>query len=381
MTSLSAKRLVRWIAALAVLAAAGRSRAQDLPPAEDEIRDRFIAEARAAHDNHDHARAKELAQKALAMKTTPSLQKFAAHEASEVGDFAFAYLTGEKCALEADRDPNLPDKKRIFEACKAIVAKAKDKIAYVVVQVSDAPRNARITIGGQELHEAALGSPYVVNPGDVKVEADAPDYQSFRRDIHVRVTETKQVSITLSLKRKAARPDEPKPAPEEAPGESGGQRGAAGAAIKLDGTWHATYQCPLGVSHDELVRIAQHGRSISATKLTGDDCVPAGTVSWQGALSRLSFSERDLPLNASVRVTVADTRERRQVTGSLTVAEPDRLVVTVGGVAMDFLRDAGDRRRRDAGAAATRAEPSGARGVQHRYISVGARGEAARAQP
>lgn len=334
MTFLSAKRLVRWIGALALLAAAGRSRAQDLTPAEDEIRDKLIAEARTAHDNHDHARAKELAQKALAMKATPSLQKFAAHEASETGDFAFAYLTGEKCALEADRDENLPDKKRLSDACKAIVAKVKDKVAFIVVKVDDAPRDAHVTVGGQELHQAALGSPYVVNAGDISVEAEAPEYQSVKRDVHVSMAETKQISITLTLKRKAAPPD-------EGPGESGGQHGASGAAIKLDGTWRATYQCPLGVSHDELVRIAQHGRSISATKITGDECVPAGTVSWQGALSRLSFSDKDLPLNASVRVTVADARSRRQIAGSLTVAEPDRLVVTVGGVAMDFLRDTG----------------------------------------
>jgi hypothetical protein len=334
--------LVRSVAVLALLAAGrSRARAQDLTPAEDQIRDQLIADAKEAHHNHDHAHAKELAQKALRMRATPSLQELAAREASETGDFAFAYLTGEKCLLEANRDANLPDKDRLVKACTSIVAKVKGKIAYVVVKVADVPRNARITIAGQELHEAALGSPYVVNPGDIKVEADAPDYQSFERDLHVSVTETKQVSITLSLKRRAAAPDEPKPAPEEQPGESSGARGASGGAIKLDGTWRATYQCPLGVSHDELVRIAQHGRSISATKLTGDDCVPAGTVSWQGALSRLSFSEKDLPLNASVRVTVADARARRQITGSLTVAEPDRLVVTVGGVAMDFLRDTG----------------------------------------
>lgn len=340
MTFLFAERLRPWAAALALLAAGGsRARAQDLTPAEDQIRDKLIADAKDAHKNHDHARAKELAQKALTMRATPSLQELAAREASETGDFAFAFLTGQKCLLEANRDGNLPDKDRLVKACTSIVAKVKDKIAYVVVQVADAPRNARITIGGQELHEAALGSPYVVNPGDIKVEADAPDYQAFERDVHVSVTETKQVSITLSLKRKGARPDEPRPAPEDGPGEA--QRGAPGGEIKLDGTWRATYQCPMGVSHDELVRIAQHGRSISATKITGDDCVPAGTVSWQGALSRLSFSEKDLPLNASVRVTVADARARRQIAGSLTVAEPDRLVVTVGGVAMDFLRDSG----------------------------------------
>ena len=344
MTSLFAKRLGPWAAALALLAAGGsRARAQDLTPAEDQIRDKLIADAKEAHKNHDHARARELAQKALTMRATPSLQELAAREASESGDFAFAFLTGQKCLLEANRDANLPDKDRLVKACTSIVAKVKDKIAYVVVKVADAPRNARITIGGQELHEAALGSPYVVNPGDIKVEADAPDYQAFQRDVHVSVTETKQVSITLSMKRKSARPDEPRPGPGDEPGPGTKLDGAVklDGAIKLDGTWRATYQCPLGVSHDELVRIAQHGRSISATKITGDDCVPAGTVSWQGALSRLSFSEKDLPLNASVRVTVADAQARRQITGSLTVAEPDRLVVTVGGVAMDFLRDTG----------------------------------------
>src|SRR5882757_2363378 len=115
MTSRFVERVLCWSAALAMLAAAGgsRARAQNLTPAEDEIRDKLIAEAQKAHDNHDHAQAKTLAQKALAMRATPSLQKLAAREASETGDFAFAYLTAEKCLLEADRDANLPDKDRI----------------------------------------------------------------------------------------------------------------------------------------------------------------------------------------------------------------------------------------------------------------------------
>lgn len=51
----------------------------------------------------------------------------------------------------------------------------------------------------------------------------------------------------------------------------------------LAGEWLGiNYQCPIGVLHRETVRIEERNGNIVATKVSGDDCVPAGEVTFSG---------------------------------------------------------------------------------------------------
>ena len=51
----------------------------------------------------------------------------------------------------------------------------------------------------------------------------------------------------------------------------------------LTGEWLGiNYQCPIGVVHQESVRVVEEEGTIVATKITGDDCVPAGEVTFSG---------------------------------------------------------------------------------------------------
>ena len=55
--------------------------------------------------------------------------------------------------------------------------------------------------------------------------------------------------------------------------------------IDPTGTWGSDdYDCPWGVKHFELVSVVHDGDRIIATKLTGDDCVPAGFETFSGRL-------------------------------------------------------------------------------------------------
>ena len=67
------RRLSQGLAALILLCGAGGSlaRADGVTPAEEEIRANLIKQAQKAHDGGDHAGAKALAQKALAIRATP----------------------------------------------------------------------------------------------------------------------------------------------------------------------------------------------------------------------------------------------------------------------------------------------------------------------
>lgn len=51
----------------------------------------------------------------------------------------------------------------------------------------------------------------------------------------------------------------------------------------LTGEWLGiNYQCPIGVLHEESVSIVEKDGTIVAKKVTGDDCVPAGEVTFTG---------------------------------------------------------------------------------------------------
>ncbi|MDF1821752.1 MAG: Cyclin D1-binding domain-containing protein [Alcanivoracaceae bacterium] len=57
----------------------------------------------------------------------------------------------------------------------------------------------------------------------------------------------------------------------------------------LNGEWLGiNFQCPVGVLHQERVAIVEEDGEIVATKLTGDDCVPAGEITFQGSRDKIT---------------------------------------------------------------------------------------------
>ena len=65
------------------------------------------------------------------------------------------------------------------------------------------------------------------------------------------------------------------------------RRSPAPAEFTLTGEWASSnYECPVGLTHDETITIDQRGLSFTATKITGDECVTAGHVTFYGALVR-----------------------------------------------------------------------------------------------
>jgi len=55
--------------------------------------------------------------------------------------------------------------------------------------------------------------------------------------------------------------------------------------ISLTGVWECSeYECPVGTKHTERVSISHADEHLIATKITGDDCVPAGFETFRGRL-------------------------------------------------------------------------------------------------
>lgn len=85
-----------------------------------------------------------------------------------------------------------------------------------------------------------------------------------------------------------------------------------GTSLDLTGTWIGEgYRCGFKRSTEE-VKIEQQGNSIVATKITGDDCVPAGSRTFVGTLDTINatwttgYPNRPACCKANGRITIKD---------------------------------------------------------------------------
>ena len=54
----------------------------------------------------------------------------------------------------------------------------------------------------------------------------------------------------------------------------------------LSGIWESSdYQCPFGTFHTEQISIIHTNNNLVARKITGDPCVPAGDITFEGSFS------------------------------------------------------------------------------------------------
>jgi hypothetical protein len=83
--------------------------------------------------------------------------------------------------------------------------------------------------------------------------------------------------------------------------------------MNFSGEWIGHY-----VGHyDEVIRIVQEGVVLTAYKITGDDYVPAGEITWRASLTT-GLGEG--------QIAEMEFRNPRFVPGRLTVLSPDRLL-------------------------------------------------------
>jgi len=71
-----------------------------------------------------------------------------------------------------------------------------------------------------------------------------------------------------------------------------GKPAGSTASVNVNGVWIGSgYTCEAGVPpRSETVQIVQSGTTVTATKVTGDNCVQAGQVTWKGTRTGDSFS-------------------------------------------------------------------------------------------
>ncbi|TAK26990.1 MAG: hypothetical protein EPO40_18605 [Myxococcaceae bacterium] len=165
----------------------------------DAARRDLIADAAAASEAGDHARAIELAARAAALRATPSLRYFLAREHLAVGHPVEALALAGECASGARADREVHNREALVARCEAVAAEAERGVARLTVQVpTPAPEGLRVTVAGSVLAPPLYAVDVPVVPGPTEVTASAPGRAPFHATITLAAGARETLAVTLA---------------------------------------------------------------------------------------------------------------------------------------------------------------------------------------
>lgn len=158
----------------------------------------LIEQATAERAAGHHLQALALAQRAGAVRMTPSVQLFIAQELDATGDPAAALGVASECVREVERDPAVAHRAELLATCQELASSTRARVGYLVVRAPESPPDGlRVRVGGAALNLALLGVPNVVSPGALAIEASAPGRVAFATSRVVEAGATVQVDLEL----------------------------------------------------------------------------------------------------------------------------------------------------------------------------------------
>jgi hypothetical protein len=118
------------------------------------------------------------------------------------------------------------------------------------------------------------------------------------------------------------------------------------AELELAGEWSSSdFKCGTA-RRTELLSIEQQGAHISARKLSGDQCVPTGYLSFEGDLPQAELSHADLPLSFPIQYYDGKPGQPETIAvaarGTATLAQADEITLQVSGDEVLLSRVKGD---------------------------------------
>lgn len=261
----------------------------------DAARRDLIADAAAASEAGDHARAIELAARAAALRATPSLRYFLAREHLAVGHPVEALALAGECASGARADREVHNREALVARCEAVAAEAERGVARLTVQVpTPAPEGLRVTVAGSVLAPPLYAVDVPVVPGPTEVTASAPGRDPFHATITLAAGARETLAVTLAEPPPPPTPPTPEaivtaslPAPppqQQPPRTSGGA-----------GPWVL-----VGVGALGLVVGGVFGAVSIDAHDSRDAACPSASRCDGGAAERLDARYRDASLGANV---------------------------------------------------------------------------------
>jgi len=199
----------------------------------DALRRDLIAQAEQAREAGDHARSAELAQRAAALRMTPSLALLLAQEHEQLGHLVVALDHARRCTADATSDTALRNRDRLLGICRELTEVLSRRVGRITVRVPSELARATVRVGERELPSAAWGVAVPVDPGEVVVRV-SDEARRHEQTVTVRVAVGGSVELDLPSPRAEVAVARP-PALQAAPGVAPTQpieapaRGGAGA--------------------------------------------------------------------------------------------------------------------------------------------------------
>lgn len=172
----------------------------------------LFREALASEAGGDYATALAKLQQVASFKNTPQVRFNIAVCQEKLGRLVVALGEYRIALADAEQDPGA--KKVVSEARDAIEA-IEPRIPTITLESGAGSETATITMDGKAVGATALGKPILADPGTRVVEASAPGYKKFRRE--VTLEEGAKVTVEVALKKTPPTVVDTAPEPETAP--------------------------------------------------------------------------------------------------------------------------------------------------------------------
>ncbi len=169
----------------AFVAMSRQSYAQTAPTVHTEgalaARRALVERAQDAATAGRHAVAVALAEEAGRIELTPSLRAFLSRELGNVSRFASALEQAELCLREAQQDATVARREVLITECRRLLTLNQSRVVLVTVVVPSNPAPGIVVrVGSRVIVQSEFGLPLPIDPGELLVEATAPNVEPFR---------------------------------------------------------------------------------------------------------------------------------------------------------------------------------------------------------
>ncbi len=164
----------------------------------DMLAQRRYARALGLYEHQQFADALIEFRAALEMVPSPNARLYVARCLARTQHLAEAVSEFQHVILEADAHAQSEGRYGdTREAAQREMAEIEPQVGWVTVRVADSPVGLRLHVGTAVLARGATGEPIAVDPGTVRIEAQAPGRAPARREVAVRAGERRTIELML----------------------------------------------------------------------------------------------------------------------------------------------------------------------------------------